>query len=196
MRLTARFAVIFLLLILSPLAASLAYAQPVQTPIAEVGHSTEIRREDNGFRHIAASFLFPTSLGDMPARKLITYGPSDMSINYTLYGGANGDGWIDLYVYPARGSLDEEAEALTQDIVARYATEAVSQPLDFPVPDKNIASSWYRINLNGTPYLSGFQLAHYGDWAVKVRISLPQDAAPDVMERAAAALAEHPTRWR
>ncbi|MBL0916385.1 MAG: hypothetical protein IBJ13_13010, partial [Sphingopyxis sp.] len=51
-----------------------AQAQPVSIPIDEVASSDEVRREGDGYRHLPSNFLFPASLGAMPARKLIVYG--------------------------------------------------------------------------------------------------------------------------
>lgn len=174
----------------------LAQQQPVSTPIGEVVDSAEVRREGDALRHLASNYLFPASLGGMPARKLTVYGPGDMSVQYTLNGGANGDGWIDLYVYPKDVPLDEEAAATDEIIREHYQGKAIAMPQGFSAPEHGIASGWYDATISSKPYLTHYQLAHHGDWAVKVRFSMPVDAAPDVRERAAAALATFPTRWR
>ena len=174
----------------------LAQPQPVSTPIDEVVDSAEVRRDGEMLRHRAANYLFPASLGGMPARKLIVYGPGDMSIQYTLRGGANGDGWIDLYVYPKDVPLAEEAAATDEIIREHYKGKSIPVPQGFAAAEKGVASGWYDATIGGQPYLTHYQLAHHGDWAVKVRFSMPVDAAPDVRERAAAALATFPTRWR
>ena len=173
----------------------LAQQHPVSTPIDEVVTSAEVRREGDTLRHLAANYLFPASLGDMPARKLIVYGPSDMSVQYTLRGGGNGDGWIDLYVYPKDVPLAEEAAATDEIIREHYKGESIAMPQGFAMPEFGVASGWYSATIGGRPYLTHYQLAHHGDWSVKVRFSMPVDAAPDVRERAAAALAAFPTRW-
>ncbi len=174
----------------------LAQQQPVSTPIGEVVDSADVQREGDAPRHRASGYLFPVSLAAMPARKLIVYGPGDMSVQYTLNGGANGDGWIDLYVYPKDVQLDEEAAATDDIIREHYQGKRIDPPKDFGAPEYGVASGWYDATIGGKPYLTHYQLAHHGEWAVKVRFSMPADAAPDVRERAAAALAAFPTRWR
>lgn len=173
-----------------------AQQQPVSTLIDEVVDSADVKREGDTLRHRASGYMFPASLGAMPARKLIVYGPGDMSVQYTLNGGANGDGWIDLYVYPKDVPLDEEAAATDEIIRDHYQGGITAIPQGFPAAEYGVAGAWYKATIGGKPYLTHYQLAHHGDWAVKVRFSMPVDAAPDVRERAAAALATFPTRWR
>jgi hypothetical protein len=176
--------------------ATTAHAQPVSTPIGEVVNSAEVRREGDSLRHIPSNYLFPASLGGMPARKLVVYEPGNVSVQYTLRGGANGDGWIDLYVYPKAVGLTEEAAELEALLVEHYHGEAIAPPTGFAHPEGGIASGWYTAKMGDQDYLTHYQLSQHGTWSVKARFSMPRDAAPDVRERAAAALAEGPTRWR
>lgn len=173
-----------------------AHAQPVSTPIDAVVDSTEVRREGSALRHIPSNYLFPASLGGMPARKLIVYEPGNVSVQYTLNGGANGDAWIDLYVYPKMVGLDEEARELESLLLERYRGERIAVPAGFADPAEGVANGWFTAEIGGQPYLTHFQLSQYGKWSVKARFSMPVGAAADVQGRAAAALTDPPTRWR
>lgn len=173
-----------------------ARAQPVSTPIGEIADSSEVRREGSSLRHIPSNYLFPASLGGMPARKLTVYEPGNISVQYTLRGGSDGDGWIDLYVYPKDVGLTEEASMLENLLIERYHGERIATPAGFADPDGDVAGGWYTAEIGGQPYLTHFQLSQYGTWSVKARFSMPREAGSDVRERAAAALADHPTRWR
>lgn len=176
--------------------ATAALAQPVVTPIEEVADSAEVRREGDALRHIPSNYLFPARLGEMPARKLIIYGPGDVSVQYSLRGGANGDGWIDLFVYPKDVPPAEEAAVVDQIIRERLGGERIAIPDGFGPAKSGVESGWYRARINDKPVVTHFLLAHHGDWAVKARFSMPVDAADDVRQRAAAVLADDPTRWR
>jgi hypothetical protein len=173
-----------------------AQTPPVSIPIDEVARSDEVRREGDGYRHLPSNFLFPASLGAMPARKLIVYGPADVSIQYTLKGGAAGDGWIDLYVYRKDVSLAEEAAMTEELILDHYAAKRIVAPTGFAQAVKSAAGGWYDATIGGKPHVTHYQLSHHGEWAVKARFSMPVDAPTDVRDRAAAALASPPTRWR
>lgn len=171
-------------------------AEPVSTPIADVVDSADVRREGDAIRHLASGFLFPAALGDMPARKLIVYAPGDISVQYTLRGGGEGDGWVDLYVYPAQEAAEAEAASLDALIAERYKGVAIPGPKEFAAADRDVASGWFDVEFGDRPYTTHYQIVRHGDWAVKLRLSLPRDAAPDVRERAVTALADHPARWR
>ena len=169
-----------------------AHAQPVSTPIDEVVDSVEVRREGGALRHVPSNYLFPASLGGMPARKLIVYEPGNVSVQYTL----NGGGWIDLYVYPKLVGLDEEARELESLLLERYRGERIAVPAGFADPAAGVANGWFKAEIGGQPYLTHFQLSQHGNWSVKARFSMPVGAAADVQGRAAAALTDPPTRWR
>lgn len=188
-----------LLLAAAALAASgvtAVQAQPVSIPIDEVANSDEVRREGDGYRHLPSNFLFPASLGAMSARKLIVYGPANVSIQYTLKGGAAGDGWIDLYVYRKDVGLAEEAAMTEELILEHYAAKRIAAPTGFSEASAGAEGGWYDATIGGKPYLTHYQLSHHGEWAVKARFSMPVGAPADVRDRAAAALAAPPTRWR
>lgn len=176
--------------------APAALAQPVVTPIEEVADSVEVRREGDALRHIPSTYLFPARLGEMPARKLIVYGPGDVSVQYSLRGGANGDGWIDLFVYPKDVAPSEEAAMVDQIIRERLEGEPIAVPEGFQRAKSGVEGGWYRARINDKAVITHFLLSHHGDWAVKARFSMPVDATEEVRKRAAAVLADDPTRWR
>lgn len=178
-------------------AAAPLRAEPVSIPIAEVADSAEVRREGDAIRHLASQYLFPAQLGQMPARKLVVYAPGNISVQYTLRGGGNGDGWIDLFVYrPDEGTLADEAQSLEALLIERYKGTPLPTPQGFTDPGAPVMSGWYDAEIGGKPYLTYYQLARHGDWAVKIRFSMPREATDDVRSRAAEALADRPTRWR
>ena len=62
-----------------------------------------------------SAYGFPSSIGDMPARKVTVFGPGDVSVQYTVDGGAAGDAWVDLYAYPAGDwTIAETAEDIVK----------------------------------------------------------------------------------
>ncbi|MBL0889638.1 MAG: FHIPEP family type III secretion protein [Gemmatimonadaceae bacterium] len=149
-----------------------------------------------GFIPALPTFPSPASLGAMPAPKLNVYGPANVSIQYTLNGGADGDGWIDLYVYRKDVGLAEEAAMTEELILEHYAARRIAAPTGFAEADKSASGGWYDATIGGKSYLTHYQLSHHGEWAVKARFSMPVDAPADVRDRAAAALAAPSTRWR
>ena len=50
--------------------AAPAHAEPVVTSVAEVVDSADVQRDGERFRHVGSGYAFPSSIGDMPARKV------------------------------------------------------------------------------------------------------------------------------
>ena len=89
-----------------PLCLSQLRAEPVtQSVEAHDNAIGDIDRRADGFVHRSAGYHYPAMLGEMPARKTTTYGPRDAEVYYTLRGGANGDPWLDLFVYPVQPAV-------------------------------------------------------------------------------------------
>ena len=176
-----------------PLCLSQLRAEPVtQSVEAHDNAIGDIDRRADGFVHRSAGYHYPAMLGEMPARKTTTYGPRDAEVYYTLRGGANGDPWLDLFVYPAQLNLAEEAAELSALLKKNYqGTERVS-PLGLPSLPPGAREQWFDVILKGVPAITGYRLVRDGDWFIKVRMSIPKSGGQVALDRAWKGLAAVP----
>lgn len=171
-------------------AASPAFAEPHAIPIAEVSDSANVERVGESLRHRGSGYMFRAQLGDMPARKLIIYDDNDVSVQYTRLGGGNGDAWMDVYVYPAWGTNDEEAASTVSGIMERFDGGPIESPTILSVKAADASSGWFKGHLDDTKLITGYYLVQRGDWQIKVRVSMPREPSQETLDRTAAALAD------
>ena len=128
-----------------------AHADPVSTPVADVSDSAHVQRDGDRFVHRASGYIFPSSLGDMPARKVTVFGPGDVSVQYTDKGGAGGDAWVDVYVYPAGGMAVEATGTGVVEAIRKnfHATPALSLA-GTAVAATGLQSGWFDGRLGET----------------------------------------------
>ncbi|KTE08207.1 hypothetical protein [Sphingopyxis sp. H115] len=171
-------------------AATPAFAEPVSKLVAEVSDTADVLRDGDRFIHRASGYIFPSSLGDMPARKVTVFGPGDVSVQYTVKGGAGGDAWVDLYVYPADGEAIETAGAGVVDAIARNfrATPALA-PEGTTVDATGLQSGWFDGRVREMSLKTGFYLVKRGDWLIKIRATMPSPPPAEMVRRTAAAIA-------
>ncbi len=150
----------------------------------------EIEKRGTNFVHRSAGYAFPAVLGAMPARKTITFAPQDAEVYYTLKGGANGDAWLSLYVYPARLSLAEEDREVQTALQKNLKGGAVLRPSVFGDVPSGAVDSWYDGEYNGIRVITGYTLVKDGKWFIKVRLSVPSSGGKESMDRAAKALGD------
>jgi hypothetical protein len=166
-----------------------ARAEPVVTQVAEVVDSPDVQRDGERFRHRASGYVFPSSIGDMPARKLTIFGPSDVAVQYTVNGGGQGDAWIDIYVYPAGEPTIEETSA---DIVAAITNTFKASPALAPngitVRAAGVQSGWFDGRLAERSLKTGYYVVKRGDWLIKIRATMPSPPTQDFVTRTAAAI--------
>ena len=161
--------------------------------LAQESSSVVNAQPDGTVRHSASGFAFPTKLATLEFEKEHIFGPDDVSARYgqsTLT-----DPWLDLYIYPAAGTLDAEAAEIGQIIVDRYSATAVAQVRPLPPSAADGRMQWYRGSIQGQEIITGFVLVRRGGWAMKVRMTSPAAAGGDAIERLAAAIAEVPWEW-
>jgi len=189
---TGRFVAVLGLLVagFAPVAAP---AQPIEQTVEDHRDDIgEIDRRGNSFVHRASGYVFPAMLGEVPARKTITFGPGDAEVYYTLYGGANDDAWISLYVYKANLGLAEVQRGVEQVIVENYAATAVARPSIIAAPPAGVGEGWFKAQIQGIAVITGARVAQASGWTIKVRVSVPVRGGDAALGRAARALAAIP----
>lgn len=168
-----------------------------QTPIQVLGgDETAVTRLDNGaIEQRVAAFVFSSHLGAMPLRRVDVYGAADVSAYYTRRGGANGDPWLTVYVYPAAIPLDEEARNVETALTERMKVRAAAAPFANVVGARDGIQRWFDGEIEGTRMKTGFVLVLRGGWFIKARLTVPANGAPDAAAISEAALAEIPWAW-
>ncbi len=166
-------------------------------PVRIVGGSSEetVEAADGTVRHTASGLIFPSKIGDMPARRIDVYGAGDVSVNYTLSGGGLDDPWIDFFVYRGLASIDEEANEVEQAIQQRWhgLTRAEAPAPLATLRDGRVA--WFKAKADDRSFTTGFALVRRGEWFLKARFSIPDEAAAGTIERTVAALSALPWNW-
>ncbi len=152
----------------------------------------EIEKRAGDFRHRSSNYLFPMTLGEMPARSSTTYGAADGSVYYTLYGGANGDAWITLYVYPANIDLASETRNVVFSLVERMGGKPTAAPAGLAPRPPGAVDNWYLGSVEGVPVLTGFRLVQHGPWFIKARITIPVSGGDEAIARAMRGIAAIP----
>lgn len=165
-----------------------ASADPVVTPIAEVVESDDVGRADDQLYHRGSAYAFPNALGDMPARKLTVFGAGDVSVNYTVNGGAAGDSWIDLYVYPADGPIEQTDLDIASAITSTFKATPTQRPAGMAVAAGDAMSGWFAGQLGDRKFLTGYYVVQRGDWLIKARITMPAPPSQEILDRTARAV--------
>lgn len=174
--------------------AAPAHADPVVQTVEEHRNDIgEIERRGDQFVHRPSRYVFPAKLSEMPARKSYSYGPGDASLYYTLLGGAHGDPWLSLYVYPAKLPLENEAASIETSLVQHMPGRVIAAPAGVPALPPGVVEKWYDASVEGTALTTGYRLVRDGDWYIKVRLSIPQSGGQAARDRAWRALSE--VRW-
>lgn len=172
--------------------ASHAWSQPTVEILGGTADETTVSPDGRAV-HRASGFEFPLQLGDMPLRKLKVYGAGDVSADYSLRGGGNGDAWITFFVYPATGSMDEEVAGIEQALIQNMAATPISAPAGLPASFAGGRSGWFNGNLKGTQLTTGYMVVRRGHWLLKARFSIPNQEG---LSRTIVALTLAPWSWR
>jgi hypothetical protein len=150
---------------------------------------------DGTVRHKAANFVFPHQIGDMPLRKVQIYGPADVSVDYTLRGGGNGDAWITLYIYPASHSLNDEVADVEHDLIGKWSATRIAAPPAVSESASDGTSGWFKGNFEGLQATTGYVLVKRGAWFLETRYTIPDAAGQKGTDRTIRALADVPWSW-
>ena len=167
-------------------------------PILQVVGGTEdeaIISVDGEVTHRDAQFHYPDQIGDMPLRKIIIYNDGDVSGEYTLQGGGNGDAWVSLFVFPANNTLEVEAKGAEDSLVDNMSATKIQPPAPAPPGVRNGRSGWYRGSLNGMQLTTGYMLVQHGKWLMKARFSIPDAGGETSIARTVRALSDVPWEW-
>ena len=177
----------------SPVAAqSPAIVQSVEQHRNDSG---EIEKTDGRLVHRSSGFVYPAMLGDMPARKTITYGPGDASVDYSVRGGANGDAWITLFVYPVTADLATEELNAQNPLIERWSARPIAVPRGLPRPNLETKDGWYSGKFAGGEVTTGYRLVQRGSWYLKARFTVPVAAGQAGLDRTLAAISAVPWDW-
>jgi hypothetical protein len=152
----------------------------------------EIEKRADALIHRSSGYTFPLSLRDIPARKSQTYGPGDGGVFYTLYGGANNDAWINLYVYPAELELAAEIADVDSALTQRMGGKLTTSPPGLPRGPAGAVDKWYLGSVDKSQLLTGYRLVRHGRWYIKARISIPLGGGEAATARAMRGLAAIP----
>jgi hypothetical protein len=167
-----------------------ARAEPVVTPVAEVVDSADVRRDGERFRHVGSGYIFPSSLGDMPARKVTIFGPGDVSVQYTVKGGAAGDAWVDLYAYPAGDwTIAETADDIAKAITNSFGATPALMPAGMEKRADGLHKGWFDGRIGERSFKTGYYVVRRGEWLIKIRATMPSPPTADMLTRTAAAIA-------
>lgn len=167
-----------------------ARAEPVVTPVAEVVDSADVRRDGERFRHVGSGYIFPSSLGDMPARKVTIFSPGDVSVQYTVKGGAAGDAWVDLYAYPAGDwTIAETADDIAKAITNSFGATPALMPAGMEKRADGLHTGWFDGRIGERSFKTGYYVVRRGDWLIKIRATMPSPPTADMLARTAAAIA-------
>lgn len=165
-----------------------AVGQPTTVRVEDLKPGGEVERQANGFVHRASGYLFPGKLGEVPARKTTTYGPGDADVYYTLYGGGNGDGWFNIFVYPAEISLADEVANVTQSLLEKTSGQRVAPPNELGKATAGVEEGWFRGSVDGMEIITGYRVARVGAWFIKLRASIPTEGDDSAIQRIGAAI--------
>ena len=172
-----------------------AFAEP--TTILQGGSAKEVEvGADDSVVHHASKFLFPSRLGDMPVRKIVVYGPGDVSVDYSLRGGGNGDAWISLFFYPSAHDLTDEAADIEATLIDRLHPSRIPAPRDAPPSAADGRNAWYHGAIGDQQLTSANVVVRRGDWFIEARASIPDAAGSTGIERTLDALDAIPWDWR
>ena len=132
----------------------------------------------------------------MPLRKIIVYGKGDVSADYTLLGGGNGDVWISFFVYPATRSFQDEAADIEQTLTDRMVASPIASPAAAPPAARDGRSQWFKGTIDQRSFTTGYTLVQRGDWFLETRYSIPVEAGQVAIDRTVKALDSAPWNWR
>jgi len=186
-------ALIGLSLLLAPLEAAESQTQTIEELRSGVG---EVERSSAGLIHRSSGFVFPVTLGSSPARETTTYAPGDADVYYTLLGGGNGDAWLTLYLYPASGSLVEEAAGAATAIRERWQVKEVPAPVAMGPMPAGAREEWFEGSVAGLEVLTGYRLIRSGNWFIKARLTIPKSGGEQAKLRGQQALRAVPWAWQ
>jgi hypothetical protein len=117
-------------------------------------------------------------------------------VQYTQRGGGLGDCWLDLIVYPASRSVEDEARDVEVQLERNMGAAVVAAPAPVPVGARDGRSGWFRGALEGRGFTSGYVLVRRGPWFILVRASNPVEAGEAGMARLLPAIAAVDWAWQ
>jgi hypothetical protein len=161
------------------------------------GDANEVLISEQGdVSHKAANFQFPPEIGDMPLRKVVIYGRADVSADYTLRGGGNGDAWITFFVYPAGHPFVDEVADVEKSLTDKWNAARIAPPAQAPAAAADGASGWFEGTFDGLHAKTGYILVQRGSWFLETRCTIPDAAGAEGVERTVRALEFVPWSWR
>lgn len=167
-----------MLLLWTPTAAS-AESEPTVS-VEEVFASDPA----GGAVHLASGFPFPGKLAELQAVGPHVFKPDNVMVRYGGTGPSDGEGWLDLFIYPGEGSLDEESAEVGSIIVENYGATSIASPRPLPPFAADARSGWYvGTGPDGMRITTGYMLARRNGWSMKVRATAPEQSGEAALRK-------------
>ena len=168
-------------------------ANPVPAPAVQDAEAVFRGRADGALEHIASGFVFPRQLALLRFGGEHVYAADNVSARYGSTTSEDGKPWLDLYIYPAQGAIEDEAAEVGQIIVDRYAARPIDGTRTPPPIAADGRSQWYAATIGELKITTGYVLVRRGGWSIKVRASTPANAGGTGLEQLLDAIAA--VRW-
>ena len=175
------------------LSASPAFSNPLVAPAAQEAEAVFRSRPDGALEHVASGFVFPKELALLRFGGEHVYAADNVSARYGSTSSEDGQPWLDLYIYPAQGTLEDEAAQVGQIIIDRYSAMPIDGTRTPPPIAADGRSQWYAATIGELKITTGYVLVRRAGWSMKVRASTPANAGGAGLEQLLDAIAA--VRW-
>ena len=132
----------------------------------------------------------------MPLRKIIVYGPGDVSADYTQRGGGNGDVWITFFVYPMGHPFADEDADIQKSLIEKWSATRIPPLGAAPNAASDGTSGWFHGTFQGMQATNSYILVRRDGWFLEARCTIPDVAGSTGIDRAVNALNAIPWSWR
>lgn len=150
-----------------------------------------VRLDDGSFLHKASGFVFPRQLDRLIAARERIYALDNVSVRYGDPS-ASGKPSVELHVYPADGTIEQEAADVSQTIVERFQATPLPDMRTLPATAADGRTRWYSVKAGGTG-ITGYVLVRRGGWSIKAQATSPVTAGVPGVEQLFDAIAA--VRW-
>jgi hypothetical protein len=187
----AKRALCFIAALLSPLSSFSAQAVQADQAIAEAPALSE--ETGGAMVHRLSGFRFPVELAGLPRVGAQVLAPDDIMVRYGAAGPDDGEPWLDLIIYPASQSIDDEATGVAKLIVERWNGKTVDFGRPLPPAASDGRQQWYDGRLEDFEATTGYVLVQRSSWFIKIRATNPKTVGRQGVDKLLDAIAA--VRW-